>query len=110
MSDVTPYDLLQPRSDFAMRNRYLSRIGAKVINFQISFLVVFNVDFGTLNCLFTDSRTLGAPGKHGLPSPPIKQKTVSSLLSFMKDIDDMLFAKFQLEIADYILLLYGFNS
>lgn len=30
MSDVTPYDLLQPRSDFAMRNRYLSRIGAKV--------------------------------------------------------------------------------
>lgn len=30
MSDVTPYDLLQPRSDFAMRNRYLSRIGAKI--------------------------------------------------------------------------------
>lgn len=30
MSDVTPYDLLQPRSDFALRNRYLSRIGAKV--------------------------------------------------------------------------------
>jgi len=30
MSDVTPYDLLQPRSDFALRNRYLSRIGAKI--------------------------------------------------------------------------------
>lgn len=28
MSDITPHDLLQPQSDFHMRNRYLSRIGA----------------------------------------------------------------------------------
>jgi hypothetical protein len=30
MSDVTPHDLLQPHSDFHIRNRYLSRIGAPV--------------------------------------------------------------------------------
>lgn len=30
MSDVTPQDLLQPRSDFYIRNRFLSRIGAKL--------------------------------------------------------------------------------
>lgn len=28
MSDITPHDLLQPHSDFHIRNRYLSRIGA----------------------------------------------------------------------------------
>lgn len=28
MADVTPQDLLQPHSDFHIRNRYLSRIGA----------------------------------------------------------------------------------
>uniref|UniRef100_A0A1B6D2G0 Lysosomal dipeptide transporter MFSD1 n=2 Tax=Clastoptera arizonana TaxID=38151 RepID=A0A1B6D2G0_9HEMI len=28
MSDITPQDLLQPQSDFHIRNRYLSRIGA----------------------------------------------------------------------------------
>ncbi|XP_075233186.1 lysosomal dipeptide transporter MFSD1-like isoform X2 [Lycorma delicatula] len=31
MSDITPYDLLQPHSDFHIRNRYLSRIGANSI-------------------------------------------------------------------------------
>lgn len=30
MADVTPHDLLQPRSEFYIRNRYLSRIGAKL--------------------------------------------------------------------------------
>jgi hypothetical protein len=30
MSDITPHDLLQPHSDFHIRNRYLSRIGALV--------------------------------------------------------------------------------
>ncbi|XP_071453924.1 lysosomal dipeptide transporter MFSD1-like [Hetaerina americana] len=30
MSDVTPHDLLQPHSDFHIRNRYLSRIGANL--------------------------------------------------------------------------------
>jgi len=30
MSDITPHDLLQPHSDFHIRNRYLSRIGAPV--------------------------------------------------------------------------------
>lgn len=30
MADVTPQDLLQPRSDFYIRNRFLSRIGAKL--------------------------------------------------------------------------------
>lgn len=30
MSDITPQDLLQPHSDFHIRNRYLSRIGANV--------------------------------------------------------------------------------
>lgn len=30
MSDITPQDLLQPHSDFHIRNRYLSRIGASV--------------------------------------------------------------------------------
>ncbi|XP_035233242.1 major facilitator superfamily domain-containing protein 1-like [Stegodyphus dumicola] len=30
MADVTPHDLLQPRSDFYIRNRYLCRIGAKL--------------------------------------------------------------------------------
>ncbi|EEB18317.1 transport protein, putative [Pediculus humanus corporis] len=32
MADVTPQDLLSPQSDFYIRNRYLSRIGARVIN------------------------------------------------------------------------------
>lgn len=30
MADVTPHDLLQPRSDFYIRNRFLCRIGAKL--------------------------------------------------------------------------------
>ncbi|XP_015925025.1 lysosomal dipeptide transporter MFSD1 [Parasteatoda tepidariorum] len=30
MADVTPHDLLQPKSDFYIRNRFLSRIGAKL--------------------------------------------------------------------------------
>lgn len=30
MSDITPHDLLQPHSDFHIRNRYLSRIGANL--------------------------------------------------------------------------------
>jgi hypothetical protein len=30
ISDITPHDLLQPQSDFHIRNRYLSRIGALV--------------------------------------------------------------------------------
>ncbi|XP_026281506.1 major facilitator superfamily domain-containing protein 1 [Frankliniella occidentalis] len=30
MSDITPQDLLQPHSDFHIRNRYLSRIGANL--------------------------------------------------------------------------------
>ncbi|CAL1273739.1 unnamed protein product [Larinioides sclopetarius] len=30
MADVTPHDMLQPRSDFYIRNRFLSRIGAKL--------------------------------------------------------------------------------
>ncbi|XP_067006714.2 lysosomal dipeptide transporter MFSD1 [Anabrus simplex] len=30
MSDITPHDLLQPQSDFHIRNRYLSRIGANL--------------------------------------------------------------------------------
>lgn len=30
MADVTPQDLLQPRSDFYIRNRFLCRIGAKL--------------------------------------------------------------------------------
>ncbi|XP_054714124.1 major facilitator superfamily domain-containing protein 1-like [Uloborus diversus] len=30
MADVTPHDLMQPRSDFYIRNRFLSRIGAKL--------------------------------------------------------------------------------
>ncbi|GIY28609.1 major facilitator superfamily domain-containing protein 1 [Caerostris extrusa] len=30
MADVTPHDMLQPRSDFYIRNRFLCRIGAKL--------------------------------------------------------------------------------
>lgn len=30
MADITPHDLLQPHSDFHIRNRYLSRIGASL--------------------------------------------------------------------------------
>ena len=50
MSDVTPYDLLQPRSDFALRNRYLSRIGAKVTE-QFHYLRYYVLFFAGGNCV-----------------------------------------------------------
>lgn len=37
MSDITPYDLLQPNSDFHIRNRYLSRIGANLPSHLASY-------------------------------------------------------------------------
>lgn len=37
-SSVTPHDLLQPNSEFHIRNRYLSRIGAPVSHFHFYFI------------------------------------------------------------------------
>jgi len=54
MSDVTPYDLLQPRSDFALRNRYLSRIGAKVsaiFKSKIVQLLILALTVRTTKCI-----------------------------------------------------------
>lgn len=43
-NSVTPHDLLQPNSDFHIRNRYLSRIGAPVsILFTINLKIVLKL-------------------------------------------------------------------
>ncbi|CAG2053365.1 unnamed protein product, partial [Timema podura] len=60
MSDITPHDLLQPHSDFHIRNRYLSRIGANL-------------------CL----RLLGTPSiMFKLALPDIRRRTTTKYLHF----------------------------
>ena len=44
MADVTPQDLLQPHSDFHIRNRYLSRIGANVSLIFYTFTIKYELN------------------------------------------------------------------
>lgn len=84
MSDVTPYDLLQPRSDFAMRNRYLSRIGAKVFcNWSISssrfwslHLSLCSQNWHSFKLQCTDSRAFSASSLNGIPRPSLKVEEI----------------------------------
>jgi hypothetical protein len=54
MSDVSPQDLLHPHSDFHLRNRYLSRIGAPVSisikhsDFLLSYHTILTVNYAII--------------------------------------------------------------